>query len=100
MHIGYTGGSNRGADMDAIRRAATQQEVVHAKIRLQKKRAVAKVLDIKIGCKSMSYKQGTGTFRQQWDKFLPPTSKYGWTGHKPSSGFSDLAPSILHYNWF
>jgi hypothetical protein len=25
---------------------------------------------------------------------------YGWTGHKSSSGFSDLAPSILHYNWF
>jgi hypothetical protein len=23
---------------------------------------------------------------------------YGWTGHKSSSGFSDLAPSILHYN--
>jgi hypothetical protein len=25
---------------------------------------------------------------------------YGWIGHKSSSGFSDLAPSILHYNWF
>ena len=25
---------------------------------------------------------------------------YGWTGHKPGSGLSDLAPSILHYNWF
>jgi hypothetical protein len=25
---------------------------------------------------------------------------YGWTGHKSGSGFSDLAPSILHYNWF
>jgi hypothetical protein len=23
-----------------------------------------------------------------------------WTGHKSGSGFSDLAPSILHYNWF
>jgi hypothetical protein len=22
------------------------------------------------------------------------------TGHKSGSGFSDLAPSILHYNWF
>jgi hypothetical protein len=25
---------------------------------------------------------------------------YGWTGHKSGSGFSDLAPSILYYNWF
>jgi hypothetical protein len=25
---------------------------------------------------------------------------YGWIGQQPSSGFSDLAPSILHYNWF
>jgi hypothetical protein len=25
---------------------------------------------------------------------------YGWTGHKTGSGFSDLAPSILYYNWF
>jgi hypothetical protein len=28
------------------------------------------------------------------------SSTFGWTGHKPGSGFSDLAPSILHYNWF
>jgi hypothetical protein len=26
--------------------------------------------------------------------------QYGWTGQQPSSGFCDLAPSILHYNWF
>jgi hypothetical protein len=26
--------------------------------------------------------------------------KYGWIGHKSGSGFSDLAPSILYYNWF
>jgi hypothetical protein len=25
---------------------------------------------------------------------------YGWTGQQSSSGFCDLAPSILHYNWF
>jgi hypothetical protein len=25
---------------------------------------------------------------------------YGWTGQQPSSGFINLAPSILHYNWF
>jgi hypothetical protein len=25
---------------------------------------------------------------------------YGWTGQQPGSGFFDLAPSILHYNWF
>ena len=25
---------------------------------------------------------------------------YGWTGQQSSSGFFDLAPSILHYNWF
>jgi hypothetical protein len=26
--------------------------------------------------------------------------RYGWTGQQSGSGFSDLAPSILHYNWF
>ena len=25
---------------------------------------------------------------------------YGWTGQQSGSGFCDLAPSILHYNWF
>jgi hypothetical protein len=31
---------------------------------------------------------------------LRATRSYGWTGQQSSSGFSDLAPSILHYNWF
>jgi hypothetical protein len=26
--------------------------------------------------------------------------RYGWTGQETGSGLSDLAPSILHYNWF
>jgi hypothetical protein len=26
--------------------------------------------------------------------------RYGWTGQQSSSGFFDLASSILHYNWF
>jgi hypothetical protein len=26
--------------------------------------------------------------------------RYGWIGQQPGSGFFDLAPSILHYNWF
>jgi hypothetical protein len=26
--------------------------------------------------------------------------QYGWTGQQSSSGFCDLAPLILHYNWF
>jgi hypothetical protein len=34
-----------------------------------------------------------------WD-FVHALLGYGWTGHKSSSGFCDLAPSILHYNWF
>jgi hypothetical protein len=25
---------------------------------------------------------------------------YGWIGQQSSSGFINLAPSILHYNWF
>jgi hypothetical protein len=25
---------------------------------------------------------------------------YGWIGQQSGSGFCDLAPSILHYNWF
>jgi hypothetical protein len=24
---------------------------------------------------------------------------YGWTGQQSGSGFFDLAPSILHYDW-
>jgi hypothetical protein len=26
--------------------------------------------------------------------------QYGWIGQQPGSGFINLAPSILHYNWF
>jgi hypothetical protein len=26
--------------------------------------------------------------------------RYGWIGHKSGSGFINLAPSILHYDWF
>jgi hypothetical protein len=26
--------------------------------------------------------------------------QYGWTGQQSGSGFINLAPSILHYNWF
>jgi hypothetical protein len=25
---------------------------------------------------------------------------YGWTGQETGSGFINLAPSILHYDWF
>jgi hypothetical protein len=56
-----------------IKRAATDQEVHKAKSRLQKKRAVAKVLNIDARC--WSYKSKEGAFKQQWDKFLPPTAK-------------------------
>jgi hypothetical protein len=73
--LGYTDGSNRDADMDAIRLAATQHEVDDAKSRLchslQKKRAVAEVLDIEIGCRSYRI----GRFKRQWNNFLPPTAK-------------------------
>jgi hypothetical protein len=31
---------------------------------------------------------------------VPASRVYGWIGHKSGSGFSDLAPSILHSNWF
>jgi hypothetical protein len=48
----YTGGSNPDADKDAIGQAATQQEVDKAKSRLQKKRAVAKILNIDTRCRS------------------------------------------------
>jgi hypothetical protein len=27
-------------------------------------------------------------------------TSYGWIGQQSGSGFFDLAPSILHYNWF
>jgi hypothetical protein len=48
-----------------------QQEVAKAKSRLRKKRAVAEVLDIEIGCRSYRI----GRFKRQWDNFLPPTAK-------------------------
>jgi carboxypeptidase C (cathepsin A) len=32
--------------------------------------------------------------------FFLAGGSYGWIGQEPSSGFCDLAPSILHYNWF
>jgi hypothetical protein len=63
---------NTDADKDAIGRAATQQqEVDKAKSRLQKKRAVAKALNI--DTMSKSYRQGR--FKRQWYKLLPPTAK-------------------------
>jgi hypothetical protein len=38
------------------------------------------------------------------DPLKPPTIAlfwpYGWIGQQSSSGFINLAPSILHYNWF
>jgi hypothetical protein len=72
-NLGYTSGSNTDADNHAIKRAATDQEVHKAKSRLQKKRAVAKVLNIDTKCHSYINKKGV--FKQQWDKFLPPTPK-------------------------
>ena len=75
-NLGYTGGSNTDADNHAIKRAATEQEVHKAKSRLQKKRAVAKVLNIDTKC--WSYRGST--FKQQWDKFLPPTANYDLYG--------------------
>jgi hypothetical protein len=71
--LGYTSGSDTDADNHAIKRAATDQEVHKAKSRLQKKRTVAKVLNIDTRC--WSYTDKKGPFKQQWDKFLPPTAK-------------------------
>jgi hypothetical protein len=34
------------------------------------------------------------------DKRVVVATAYGWTGQESSSGFINLAPSILHYNWF
>jgi hypothetical protein len=56
----------------AIGLAAKQQEVGKAKSRLQKKRAVAEVLNIELGCRS--YKKGRS--KRQLDQLLLPTPKY------------------------
>jgi hypothetical protein len=32
--------------------------------------------------------------------FAALEASYGWTGQQSGSGFINLAPSILHYNWF
>jgi hypothetical protein len=37
---------------------------------------------------------------KEYCALLARRRRYGWTGQEPSSGFSDLTPSILHYNWF
>ena len=70
-NLGYIGGSNTDADNHAIKRAATDQEVHKAKSRLQKKRAVAKVLNINARCWSYtrakevrSNSSGTSSFRR------------------------------------
>jgi hypothetical protein len=64
-------GWNAAFDTNAIGLAAKQQEVGKAKSRLQKKRAVAEVLDIEIGCRSYT----RGRSKRQWDQFLLPTPK-------------------------
>jgi hypothetical protein len=35
-----------------------------------------------------------------FDHTTEPPLMYGWIGQQSGSDFSDLAPSILHYNWF
>jgi hypothetical protein len=38
-----------------------------------------------------------------WDSFTlcgSASSQYGWMPHNAGFGFLDLAPSILHSNWF
>jgi hypothetical protein len=72
-NLDYTGGRDTDADKDAIRQAATQQEVDKAKSRLQKKRAVAKILNI--NSKDAIYTRKTGVFKQQFDELFPPTPK-------------------------
>jgi hypothetical protein len=49
-----------------------------------------------------SIRKGFKRFLKRNDlKTIPRADRsYGWTGHKPGSGFSDLASSILYYNWF
>jgi hypothetical protein len=69
---GYNlGRSNTEADKDAIKRAATQQEVRFATTRCKKKLGVAKALNI--NSKDRIYTRKTGAFKQQFDQFLPPT---------------------------
>jgi hypothetical protein len=77
---------NTDADKDAIGRAATQRKAVDAKARCKKKLAVAKVLNINSTYRI--YKDKKGAFKQQLDKFFPPTAKLatwelllllGWT---------------------
>jgi hypothetical protein len=69
--LGYTGGSNPGADKDAIRQAATQPDVVDAKRRCKKKLAVARALNIPTAPTGHIYKKGA--FKQQFDELFPPT---------------------------
>ena len=45
----------------------------------------------------------TGLKSQQWKGqgfTVFDHLEYGWIGQQSSSGFINLAPSILHYNWF
>jgi hypothetical protein len=90
-NLGYTDGWNAALDTNVIGLAAKQQEVGKAKSRLQKKRAVAEVLNIEIGCRSYT----RGRFKRQWDQFLLPTPKYGWMPHNASFGFLDRPRGVL-----
>jgi hypothetical protein len=70
--LGYTDGKNSDADMDAIRRAATEPEALQAKSRLKKKFAVARVLNT---AKNNCHTYSRGRFKQQFDEIFPPTAK-------------------------
>ena len=69
--LGYTDGKNSDADMNAIRRAATEPEVLQAKSRLKKKLAVARILNTDTRRDTYC----SGWFKQQFDEFFPPTAK-------------------------
>jgi hypothetical protein len=50
--------------------------------------------------RTLSYATGAAVF-QSWHFGQSAASDgYGWTGQQSGSGFINLAPSILHYNWF
>jgi hypothetical protein len=70
-NLGYTDGWNAALDTNAIGLAAKQQEVGKAKSRLQKKRAVAAVLDIGTRYRSCT----AGRSKRQWDQIRPPAPK-------------------------
>jgi hypothetical protein len=76
----------------------------NGRIRALAKKTSEKVDRWDVGCSlvvlKMTCSQSGCEVQTHFLEVLRPSALYGWTGQQSGSGFINLAPSILHYNWF